>query len=104
MSSETGSTKQAANCPKGVPAPVNVGEFGKNRLLFTDRQFPEAGLATKDQVDEIIRGLYKKVSMFFGAKEEFYKPLEDCEKYLKYHLAKFNKRKQKYYKRFGKNH
>jgi len=29
-SSDIGSTKQAANCPSGVPAPVNVGEFGKN--------------------------------------------------------------------------
>jgi hypothetical protein len=30
MSSEMGNTKQAANCPKGVPAPVKVGELGKN--------------------------------------------------------------------------
>ena len=29
MSSDIGSTKQAANCPKGVPAPVKVGEFGE---------------------------------------------------------------------------
>jgi hypothetical protein len=32
MSSLIGSTKQAANWPKGVPAPVKVGEFGKKRL------------------------------------------------------------------------
>ena len=27
-----GSTKQAASCPSGVPAPVKVGELGKKRL------------------------------------------------------------------------
>ena len=32
-SSSMGKTKHAANCPKGVPAPVNVGELGKNFLL-----------------------------------------------------------------------
>ena len=30
ISSEIGSTKHAASCPNGVPAPVNVGLFGKN--------------------------------------------------------------------------
>ena len=32
MSSVMGSTKQAASCPSGVPAPVKVGEFGKEFL------------------------------------------------------------------------
>jgi hypothetical protein len=31
ISSLMGSTKHAASCPNGVPAPVNVGEFGKKR-------------------------------------------------------------------------
>jgi len=32
ISSEIGSTKQAASWPKGVPAPVKVGELGKKDL------------------------------------------------------------------------
>ena len=32
ISSSIASTKHAASCPSGVPAPVNVGEFGKNFL------------------------------------------------------------------------
>ncbi len=35
ISSSIGSTKQAANWPKGVPAPVKVGELGKKRLLIS---------------------------------------------------------------------
>ena len=33
ISSEIGSTKQAASCPSGVPAPVKVGELGRKRRL-----------------------------------------------------------------------
>jgi hypothetical protein len=37
MSSVIGRTKQAASWPSGVPAPVKVGEFGKNFLPASRR-------------------------------------------------------------------
>ncbi len=59
-SSSTGSTKQAANCPRGVPAPVNVGEFGKksffesmlkNSLVdFLILVYSESGAATTEAI------------------------------------------------------
>jgi len=33
MESPTGSTKQAASCPSGVPAFMSVGEFGRKRFV-----------------------------------------------------------------------
>ena len=46
MESPTGSTKQAANCPRSVPAFISVGELGRNLKLVTRSEYSRARAAT----------------------------------------------------------